>query len=384
MTAHIAASPDDAVIWKTARLDAPFARAIEAQWSDLAQHAIEKNIFLYPWFIIPSLPLLAKHTPQIVTIYAGDLLIGLLMVRSDFGYAKLPLYFARTALHHEQYLATPLVRQGYAAQFASGLCAWLDDRPSRDSFLMLSWVTGNSEIQDAILATCADQQRQCAEFNRFERAAIGPVQPNIALAKAESLLSSNRRKSLMRSRKSLSALGALSIEKLSRQEQVADWLDDFLTMENSGWKRENRSSILSSADETALYRQMVASAFDQGHLHFFRLCLAGKAIAYTLDIIALPHAYCLKSAFDQAYKKYAPGVLMEFETLQYYYQHGDFDLVDSCTAPDNAMLNSLWPDRKPIVDLAIARKGGGHQQLFAVMVFLKKWQLKLKEGGHGQ
>jgi len=369
------------ISWQSDPLTSKFAADIAEIWQDLALCATEKNIFNFPWFIIPSLPLLEEKKPEILTVFQDDLLIGLLIICPDRGYAKLPLSFARTALHPDQFLGMPLVRDGYADQFAAGLCEWLDAGPSKVSFLLLSSLTVGNELTDAIVATCKAQNRHLVEAERFERAAIASKAREVA--DTDTLLSKSRRKSLRRKMKQLSDEGTVTIEKLSDEADIEAWLCDFINMENSGWKKENGSSILSQSKDVDFYHAMIPTAFRKGAVNFFRLCVAGKPIAYTLDMISAPDAYCMKTAFDQEYKRFSPGVLMEFETLKYYREHPDFSMVDSCTDPDNEMLNEMWPDRKAIVSLLISRTDEPHRSVFSAAYVLKSNGLRFLENLSG-
>ena len=158
--------------WKCVDLSLETAQTLAPDWSDLALNAIEKNIFYFPWFVLPSLPLLKKKQAKIVTVYQADLLIGLFVVQNEFGYANLPIQFYRTSIHLHQFLGTPLVRAGFADQFAMGLCAWLDDAPVEKSFLLLTHQTGDSEFTRAMERLCNSQDRQLVELDRKQRAAI--------------------------------------------------------------------------------------------------------------------------------------------------------------------------------------------------------------------
>jgi hypothetical protein len=343
--------------------------ALEPQWTDLARQSGEKNIFLFPWTLIPSWPLLEELHPKLLTVWEKDLLIGLQLVRSDKGYAKLPVPFLRTAVHHEQYLATPLVRAGYESAFAKGLCDWLDGSEAQNCFLNLALTSGDGPVHGALIAHCEAEGRASLAANCFTRAAI-EVAPEASEA-FDSKLSANRRKSLSRARSKLERLGKLRVERLSKAEDLASWIDGFFAMEDTGWKHDNASSILSCPTETALYSRMIKQAFDDGELNFTRLCIDDRPIAYTLDVTARPYGFCLKSAIDQDYRKYSPGVLMEYETLKFYSEQSDCTLLDSCTAPDNAMLNELWPHQKPIMDLVIARKGLVYGAVFSLVAMMK-------------
>jgi len=343
---------------------------LQAEWEGVAATASELNIFQFPSFIRQSLPLLANLAPKIVTIREAGLLIGMVILRRDTGYGKLPVPFWRTALHHEQFLGTPLVRAGFEAAFAKGLCNWLDQAPRDCCFVKLSMISADGRIAREMAAYCAKDARRTLFANQFKRAAIVP--PRDHSGKADDVLRSSRRKNIRKAKKRLAQEGDVVIEKLSDANQVADWTAQFLAMEDTGWKHENRSSILSSEDEAALYRAIIAEAFEAKNLHFTRLCLDGLPIAYTLDIGAPPWGYCLKSAIDQRYRKHSPGVLMEYETLRYYIGKSEFTLLDSCSAPDNALLNEMWPNQKAISDMAIARKGLGYGLIFQAIQANKK------------
>jgi CelD/BcsL family acetyltransferase involved in cellulose biosynthesis len=355
--------------WSCALLSADICKALAAEWGALANAASEPNLFQTPAFIAQSLPLLESLSPRLVQIRHSGELIGAMILRRDKGYAKLPVTFWRSALHHEQFLGTPLVKAGYEDAFAKGLCQWLDQAPRDCGFAVLSMISADGPIAAAISRHCKASKRRLFATNQHSRAAIRPALHRGA--QADDLLRGSRRKSIRKARRRLEALGNVTIKRLSEANQLDSWTSHFLNMENTGWKHEEGSSILSCKDETQLYRAAITSAFHAGTLTFTRLCLDGTAIAYTLDIAAGDTGFCLKSAIDQSYRKYSPGVLMEHETLRHYLDTDKHTLLDSCSAPDNAMLNELWPDRITICDLAIGRKGAPYDQLFGLAYAIK-------------
>lgn len=355
--------------WQCEALTAQLSAQLKAEWTELANVASEPNIFQSPSYVAQSLPLLANQAANLIRIRDQGLLVGMMILRRDKGYAKLPVPYWRSALHYEQFLGTPLVRKGHEESFAAGLCDWLDNAPSDCSFLTLSMIGADGPVAKAIVHRCRQNQRQLFAANRFKRAAIANGEH--ATANPEEMLSTNRRKSICKARKKLAQQGEISIERLTDPTQLADWTAHFLELENTGWKRKEGSSILSCEHETALYKAIIGEAFEAGNLHFSRLCLDNGPIAYTLDISAPPVAYCLKSAIDQDFRKFSPGVLMEFETLKHYLTAQDAIFVDSCSAPDNTMLNELWPDQKSVLDLVIERKGLIYTLIFRAVQAIK-------------
>lgn len=355
--------------WRSEPLAKALCADLRGEWDELTQAASDPNLFQTSAFSAYSLPLLAEMSPEAIQIRESGLLIGLVILRRDRGYAKLPLPFWRSALHHEQYLGTPLVRKGFEHAFAKGFCEWLDQAPSNCWFVNLSLINMDGALAEAFADYCRQSNRDMFAANRFERAAIRPALHSGT--SAEELLRSSRRRSLRKARGKLEKLGTVKIERLSNREELDIWTSHFLAMEDTGWKHDEGSSILSCAKETALYQRIIKDAFAAKTLNFTRLCVDEQPIAYTLDIAAPPTGYCLKSAIDQKLRKYSPGVLLEFETLRHYLEQSELTLLDSCSAPDNAILNELWPDRRPVCDLVIGRSGALYRIAFSLAYAIK-------------
>lgn len=366
---------DTKLRWQSVSLSASSIRDIRQEWEGLILHATEKNIYLFPWFIEASLSLLEEKKSQIISIYYDNLLIGLLIVNQDIGYAKFPFIFYRNSLHADQFLATPLVHRDFTDQFAQGLCHWLDNCPAFIALKIFTLMPTDNAIFRSLQTICTSQKRPLIAIESKTRAVIKPH--NHSIESAWNQLSKQRQKSLNRAQKKLSQAGNVKVEKLEDTGDIEEWLEGFLQMEHSGWKGANKSSTLSIAEDAVYFRAMVRSAHAHRAMNFFRLTLDGNPISYTFDLIAKPYGYCHKSAYDEVYRSYSPGVILEYETMQYYLSNEGLDLIDSCTSPDNDMLNSLWPDRRELIDLAVLRSGKFYQWPFLFTYGLKSKFLKL-------
>lgn len=353
-------------------------RDIWVEWEDLADQAAEPNIFQSPQFIEHSLPLLRRQNPQILMVKHDGLLIGLIILQRDRGYARIPVSFWKNASHPEQYLGTPLVRAGFEDQFAVGLTSWLDQAPLGCGFVQLTQIASQGPIALALFNHARALARDTIIANKYTRAAIIP-RPQSAQP-WDGHLNSSRRKALRRARRRLDAQGTVSIERLYEQDDLEAWTEHFLALEDTGWKGDAGSSILSCPHETILYRDMMRGLLVSNNLNLSRLCIDGEPIAYTLDVLAPPTGFCLKSAIHPDFRKFSPGVLMELETLKFYHAREGLDLLDSCTHQDNALLNELWPDRREIFDLSIARRGPLYEATFAAMRAVKALVQKVTDG----
>ncbi|MBT8473604.1 MAG: GNAT family N-acetyltransferase [Marinicaulis sp.] len=360
----------NAATWKIDTLSPQLIADIRAEWLDLAASAWEKNVYFFPWFIAASLHLRAMQDASLLRIYSGRDLIGLWVFNRDFGYAKLPVSFYRTALHPHQFLGTPLVRRGAEDEFVKAFFQWLDNSPLRQSFILLPMLSVEGPVFAAFMAARRKDGRHWIELERAERAALNPT--GGAKRSVTSHISKGRLRSLKRRRQKLTDLGEVSIERVGSRDELIAWLQDFMRIENQGWKKDEGTAILQNSDDIALYNALVPDAFENGNLNFFRLVVGGKPIAYALDLICDNFVYCLKCSHDRAYRKYAPGVLLEFESLIRYGNSGKEYYIDTCTAPDNTMLNELFPDRKSYVSLVFARKNPLHALQLKLIKLIKR------------
>ena len=275
-------SHSNALNWKMHLLTIEAIDQLEKDWRDLSQSAIEKNIYFFPWFIRASLPLYQGRRSYIVEIREGALLVGLFLMQKDLGYAKAPIGFWRTAMHPHQLSGTPLVRTGYAQTFARGLCQWLDAGSIASTFALWPMITGEGEIMSALQEVSKEQARSIYEIDRYARAAA--TAHSSQGSSPDQWVSASRRKSIMRQRKKLSQLGDFTVRKLLSADELSVWLDDFIRLENMGWKGEKGTSIQKNPDDETFYREMTQAAFADDCLTMFRLEVDGTPIAYTMDI----------------------------------------------------------------------------------------------------
>src|SRR3546814_17812199 len=69
--------------------------------------------------------------------------------------------------------------------------------------------------------------------------------------------------------------------------------------------------------------------------------------------------FSFKIAFDEAMSRFSPGVLIEIDNLRRVLNRDDLDWMDSCAAADHPMIDSLWGERRQIVQYRVALRGVG-------------------------
>src|SRR3546814_16764560 len=69
--------------------------------------------------------------------------------------------------------------------------------------------------------------------------------------------------------------------------------------------------------------------------------------------------FSFKIAFDETMSRFSPGVLIEIDNLRRVLNRDDLDWMDSCAAADHPMIDSLWGERRQIVQYRVALRGVG-------------------------
>jgi len=139
----------------------------------------------------------------------------------------------------------------------------------------------------------------------------------------------------------LAELGDVCIEVSGADSDWQYLTNEFLRLEACGWKGQNGTALRSTPQTEAFYRDIIKRAADRGKARFVTLKLDGKPIAMLSDIRSGDTVYSYKSAFDETYGRYSPGVQCEFKNIEYLHDE-KITIADSCTSPDNLIFSRIW------------------------------------------
>lgn len=139
----------------------------------------------------------------------------------------------------------------------------------------------------------------------------------------EAGLPKSRRTNLKRKTKAAAKFGEVVFETVKpTPETYLGYLQTFISLEASGWKRENGTAITQNPYQHQFWMIYGESAARKGLLTVFTMRINGKPIAMRL---AAEHAGSLwefKIGYDETYRKCSPGVLLTHETIRYAFEHG--------------------------------------------------------------
>lgn len=342
-------------------LDTPETRLA---WAALAECAAEPNPFHEHWYLLPALRTLdPRGGVRIARLEVDGMLAGLLPVRLDNRYYRWPIPQWCSWIHGNSFLGAPLVACGLERLFWRALLAKLDAQAGRGLFLHLSALPVDGPLWQALQAVLAEEPgRAAGVVHREERAMLcSTASPEAYL---EASLSGKKRKELRRQFARLSELGEVRFERTRSDAGLEQWIAHFLALEHSGWKGSAGSALASHQGTARMFREALGGAALHHRLERLTLWLDGQPIAMLANFITPPGAYSYKTAFDERFARFSPGVLLQRENLALL-DDGDLRWCDSCAAADHPMIDHIWRERRALGRVSIALGGPLRRSMFA-------------------
>ncbi|HQS71216.1 MAG: cellulose biosynthesis protein CelD [Novosphingobium sp. 28-62-57] len=339
-------------------------------WAELADAATTPNPFFEDWYLLPSYQAFDPHgTGSIFSLYIGAELVGLLPLTQPHRYGRWPLPHFATWLHPNAFLGAPLVRAGCEALFWEALLEWADTNGSaRALFLHLPAMPLENPLTQALFDVARHEHRKAALVMRQQRALLhSPLLPDLYLERA---LTGKKRKELRRQHARLAEQGELAFARHDDSAGLGEWTEAFLDLESRGWKGAGGSALASDPATAALFRQALAGAAAAGKLERLALTLDGRPIAMLANFLTPPGSFSFKTAFDENYARFSPGVLLQRENLALL-SRPEITWCDSCATPDHPMIDSLWTERRPIGRISVAIGGKLRRATFASLLALE-------------
>lgn len=313
-------------------------------WAELADNATEPNPYMHPDFVGLAAAALRPRGLRILRCEdAGGWTACLPVVPVAWRGDVLGPGLA-TWRHAYCFAGTPLVASGASAEGARGL---LDQARGRRgaAFLACDWVR-SGPVADALTAASAAPPVVTRRFSR------GFVRRPVAPERAMKPLSRNRAKELRRQQRGLAeALGG-DIETVEHRD-AAEAARAFLGLEAAGWKGR-QGTAMASDRRHADFLVAVCEAFAaRDAVQFLSLQSGGRLASMQCNLRAGEGIFCFKVAYDEELAAHSPGMQLEVAALELLERDERTAWMDSCSAPDNELINRLWPDRTEISTLIV-------------------------------
>ena len=321
-----------------------------AAWRDLARRAVEPNPFFEPECVLPA------------ARYLGESGVGLLVAADRHGdwlacmpvtprltrwHARLPAVAAWRHLYG--YLGTPLVTAS-AVELATERLLAHAFRASGSGLVAFPWIGDDGSVVGGLLSALNANGREPALHRSFERA----VMRRTTLANGvDSVIAPRHRRDLRRLQRRLAEQLGAPLELRDDSERLAA-VDDFITLEGSGWKGEAGTAFRSRPAHAAYFREMCDGMRAAGRLQLLALGTSERTVSYKCNLLAGDAVFCFKIAHDESFAHYRPGLQLELRMLEYFRDHMSEAWMDSCAAPDSKLFEHFWRERRPIGSYVVA------------------------------
>ena len=349
--------------------------AFVAAWQTLAAGAVEPNPFFEPWFLLPSLQAFDPHCEvRLAAFFEGNTLAGLYPLRRSRDYYGYPIPHWTGWLHANAFFGAPLVAAGSERAFWHAMMEQADAHAGSALFLHLPLCPPDGRIAATLEAEALASGRPCGTVRTEERAML--FSGLSADAYFEQSMPNKKRKELRRQAKRLGEEGKLEFDRQEDATDVTAWTAEFLALERAGWKGGEGSALAEDGATCAMFRETMAGAAEAGKLERLTLRLDGKPIAMLANFLTPPGAYSFKTAYDENYARFSPGVLIQRENLALL-EREDIEWCDSCAAQGHPMIERIWREKRPIASYSVGIGGKLRRAIFKQLLRRETRERKL-------
>ncbi|HEV7277033.1 MAG TPA: GNAT family N-acetyltransferase [Devosiaceae bacterium] len=337
-------------------LDESGLRALDgAEWDALAASALEDNPFYARQHVLAGLDTIDREAGlrALALRSGGD---GQLRGLFLFQTRKFPGPGATAAGNLYQVAGTPLVQRDHAEPVIG---AWLDALatgivPRHWSLPHLHLGGAFMRIGDRLAAERGFAMLPVCGYRRARlRRLPGGFEEHLGTA-----MSKRRVKDIQRTLRRLEECGDLQFERTRDPALVARRVHDFLRLEHAGWKGAAGTSLLADPVHAEFARRAYGGqGAAKGLASVDSLLLDGQPIAISINIQAGSTAFTPKCAFDETYRKYSPGLVLEYLVIEAFYADDSCAEMDAATTVEGHVVQGLWNDEKPMATVIVGPRG---------------------------
>lgn len=333
-------------------LDASSLRELDAAaWDCLSAGALDPNPFYARRYVLAGLAFLDEDAAvEALAIRAGEAgkLVGLFLYHRR----AFPLRAARGALNRYQMSGVPLLDRHHAG---AAVEAWFTAMARGE--VPARWQLPHLDLQSGFARLCRGQlERHAMRFEplaAYDRPRLTRRGGTFA-SHVEAVFDRKRHKELQRNLRRLREQGEVRFERTGDAGQLSDRLEDFLAIEHAGWKGRAGTSFLSNPQHAQFLRDAIV---DNPDASIDVLLLDEQPIALSLNLATAGTLFTPKCAYDETFRRYSPGLLLEYFVIEAFYADASIEQMDAATTVDGHLVGTLWNAWQPMGSVLIGRRG---------------------------
>ncbi|MGQ5719356.1 GNAT family N-acetyltransferase [Pseudochrobactrum asaccharolyticum] len=300
----------------------------------------EQNIFNHPDFLRPALEHFATDNCGLLTkgSTTPDFLMPFQVTRAGLGLRK--TIYSWSNLYTTQ--GTPLINARTLPDTLEKVLTELPKHGLPDT-LVLPDISLDGVFAQA-LSDLAQRKNLPLQIIRQQ---MRPVLLNGTDAETylTNAIGKNHHREYRRLWRRLSETGRLEHQIATDGAAIISALEDFLSLEASGWKGTAGTAFLTRQRDADFARQAVHAFASKKLVQIHALKLDNKIIASLVVFISGDQAWTWKTAYDETLRAYSPGVLLMIEVLKNHLNNPALRLTDSCAIPDHPVMSRLFHER---------------------------------------
>jgi CelD/BcsL family acetyltransferase involved in cellulose biosynthesis len=327
---------------------------IAREWRQLTARALEPNVFYEPAFALAAAPVFADDAGAVL-VWSHDeprRLVGFFPARIErrrYG-INLPILVGLT--HPYGPLGVPLVEREGAEPIIAAWLAHLAADECLPGLVLLPYLPEDGPFAAALSSILRRAQMPAADFNRHQRALLAPGGERSVYI--EYSIGQHRHKELRRHWRRLSETGAVLFTVATEPPAIAAAMEDFFALEAGGWKGRAGTAASEDQELRRFVRSAVGGLAAEGKASIDRILVDGRAIAATIILRSGRFAWFWKTAFDETFARFSPGVMLSVVLTDDLLEDASIVHTDSCATADHPMIDHVWRERLPLCDRLIA------------------------------
>lgn len=320
------------------------------QWQALAKRTLEPNPFFEPEYILALADRRYGGEIMLLTVGSGTDLLALIPLyrrRLRLGGFPVPTWSAPSVL------GVPLLDRSCAIPALETALDYLSSRSAFRKVLSIPRAPVDGPVAVAIDRVSKNRPRATENGKVIRCPVVRRRRSNTYL---DETLHGRRRKNIHRQH---SHLERLLGQKLHLQDYGGsrDAVEKFLALEQSGWKGRAGTAMLCRPGAADWFRQVCAGFGAAGRLRLVSLDAGSTTVAMKCDVTAGGGLFNLKTAYNEAFARFSPGVLLEIEAVRVFHEENLYAFMDASSNYPKNPLVWLYPDGRLLADRALAVGG---------------------------
>jgi CelD/BcsL family acetyltransferase involved in cellulose biosynthesis len=336
---------------------APLTTIVASPWRELAERAAEPNGYYLPgWELAVNASARGRTDACALAAWSeaasaqdgAARLIGLVPVISLWRAYKIPLPALVSADPYGT-LCTPLLDRANANEAAARLM--LGARQAGAHALVLRDVALDGAAMKAFTEVLQQDGMHPRVLQCHVRACLDATRDADELL--HDALGAKKLKELRRQRNRLAEHGDVRFDVARTPEDVAAAVENFLTLEASGWKAIRGTALVQDSGDARFIRRATAALAETGQCEIVTMRAGEMPVAAAVVLRHQDRAFYFKLGVDERFAKFSPGVQLTLDLTRHLCADPAIATADSTAGADNPMINPIWRGRFAIGDVLI-------------------------------